>query len=200
MLRMEQEAADSGSGPDVDALVRLRIRSLRQDKGWSLDALARRSNLSPSNLSRIETGQRRIALDQLVPIARALGVSLDQLVESASDDDVVIRPTATEHPGMTLWLLSREPAPGGVVVAKMRFTPDRTPQPGDQRVHPGREWFTVLTGTVELHLGERKLLVPEGHAAEFQTMTPHAMYAYGGEATELLTIFEKGGESSHIEG
>lgn len=62
VLSVEQEA-------DVDGLVRQRIRALRVARGWSLDALAARSHLSPSNLSRIETGSRRIALDQLIPIA-----------------------------------------------------------------------------------------------------------------------------------
>src|SRR5688500_19093034 len=66
---------------DLDALIRQRIRGLRLARGWSLDALAARCFLSPSNLSRIETGHRRIALDQLVPIARALGTTLDELVE-----------------------------------------------------------------------------------------------------------------------
>ena len=69
---------------ELDALVRQRIRGLRVARGWSLDELAARSYLSPSTLSRIETGHRRIALDQLAPIARALGTTLDQLVESAA--------------------------------------------------------------------------------------------------------------------
>jgi transcriptional regulator with XRE-family HTH domain len=73
---------------DLDALVRKRIRGLRMACGWSLDDLAGRCYLSPSTLSRIETGHRRIALDQLAPIARALGTTLDQLVESVDDDDV----------------------------------------------------------------------------------------------------------------
>ncbi|HEV7950525.1 MAG TPA: helix-turn-helix transcriptional regulator, partial [Glaciihabitans sp.] len=64
---------------DLDGLIRRRIKSLRQARGLSLDALAALCFLSPSTLSRIETGHRRIALDQLVPIARALGTTLDQL-------------------------------------------------------------------------------------------------------------------------
>ena len=64
---------------DLDALVRQRIRGLRTSLGWSLDELAARSYLSPSTLSRIETGHRRIALDQLTPIARALGTTRETL-------------------------------------------------------------------------------------------------------------------------
>ena len=84
---------------DLDGLVRQRIRGLRAARGWSLDDLAARCYLSPSTLSRIETGHRRIALDQLAPIARALGTTLDQLVESADDEDVVIRPQRDEGEG-----------------------------------------------------------------------------------------------------
>jgi transcriptional regulator with XRE-family HTH domain len=168
--------------PDLDAVVRQRIRALRLAHGWSLDALASRCALSPSTLSRIETGGRRVALDQLVPIARALGTTLDQLVEPVRDEDVVIRPEAEHMPGVTTWLLSRARAVQGVTVAKMRM---------------GREWFTVLSGTARLMLGERSLLVREGQAAEFSTMVPHAVCAHE-RVVEILTIFDRDGERAHL--
>ncbi|MFC4604155.1 helix-turn-helix domain-containing protein [Rhodococcus kronopolitis] len=183
--------------PDVDALIRQRIRGLRLARGWSLDALATRCFLSPSTLSRIETGHRRIALDQLVPIARALGTTLDQLVESADDQDVVIRPQPEHMRGQTVWLLSREGAMNGVTVAKMRITAERAAGEGRLGVHPGREWFTVLSGTVRLHLGERTLLIEPGEAAEFSTMVPHAICAHDGPV-EILTIFDRDGERAHL--
>lgn len=180
---------------ELDAVVRQRIRGLRLAKGWTLDALAARCFLSPSTLSRIETGHRRVALDQLVPIARALGTTLDQLVEPADDTDVVIRPQPHTAEGMTMWLLSRENSPQGVTVAKMRF--EREQPLDDLRVHPGREWFTVLSGTVRLVLGDRTIIVPEGDAAEFSTMIPHAICADGGPA-EVLSIMDHAGERAHM--
>jgi DNA-binding Xre family transcriptional regulator len=182
--------------PDLDAVVRQRIRALRLAHGWSLDALASRCALSPSTLSRIETGGRRVALDQLVPIARALGTTLDQLVEPVRDEDVVIRPEAEHMPGVTTWLLSRARAVQGVTVAKMRITTKR-PWDGTLGVHPGREWFTVLSGTARLMLGERSLLVREGQAAEFSTMVPHAVCAHE-RVVEILTIFDRDGERAHL--
>jgi len=53
----------------LDAVVRSRLRGLRQALGWTLDQLADRSHLSPSTISRIETGKRAISLDVLVPLA-----------------------------------------------------------------------------------------------------------------------------------
>jgi transcriptional regulator with XRE-family HTH domain len=166
-------------------------------RGWSLDALAARCYLSASTLSRIETGHRRIALDQLVPIARALGTTLDQLVEQAEDEDVVIRPEPEHTRGLTTWLLSREGTPHGVTVAKMRITPERSTGSEQPRVHPGHEWFTVLSGTVRLQLGERTILVQAGDAAEFSTMVPHAIGAHEGPV-EILTIFDHDGERAHL--
>ncbi|HEY0538577.1 MAG TPA: XRE family transcriptional regulator [Actinoallomurus sp.] len=180
---------------DLDALVRKRIRGLRMACGWSLDDLAGRCYLSPSTLSRIETGHRRIALDQLAPIARALGTTLDQLVESVDDDDVVIRPHRDVARGVTTWMLTREP---GVTVAKMRITRPAPPRDAQElRVHPGRDWFTVLSGTITLQLGERTILVETGQAAEFSTMIPHAFGTHDGPA-EVLCILDRDGQRTHL--
>jgi transcriptional regulator with XRE-family HTH domain len=182
---------------DLDAVIRARIRGLRVARGWSLDALASRCGLSASTLSRIETGHRRIAVDQLSPIARALGTSIAQLVELESDDDVVIHPRRNAAHGHTTWLLTREDEPHGLVVAKMRITDRRrSAQPG---VHPGHEWFTVRSGTARLQLGERILLVEEGQSAQFSTMVPHSFGAHDGPV-EILTIFDQEGERAHLSG
>jgi len=184
---------------DLDGLVRQRIRGLRVARGWSLDELAARCYLSPSTLSRIETGHRRIALDQLAPIARALSTTLDQLVETAGDDDVVIRPHRDEARGITTWLLSRESGPAGVTVAKLRITRPAPRRDVDElKVHPGKDWFTVLSGTVVLLLGERTILVDAGEAAEFSTMIPHAFGAHGGPA-EVLCILDHDGQRTHLQ-
>jgi transcriptional regulator with XRE-family HTH domain len=183
---------------DLDGLVRKRIRGLRVARGWSLDDLAARCYLSPSTLSRIETGHRRIALDQLTPIARALGTTLDQLVESVDDDDVVIRPQRDVVRGVTTWMLTREPGPHGISVARMRITRPAPRRGTDKlRVHPGKDWFTVLSGTIVLLLGERTILVEAGQAAEFSTMIPHAFGARDGPA-EVLCIFDHDGQRTHL--
>lgn len=188
VLRMTQE--------DLDAVIRARIRGLRLARGWSLDALAARCHLSPSTLSRIETGGRRIAIDQLVPIAHALGSSLDELVDTADEADVVIRPRRNAAHGLTVWLLSRPDGPQGLTVAKMRLT--RRRPDGPLRVHPGHDWFTVLSGTVRLYLGERVIRVEAGQAAQFTTMTPHAICADSGPA-EILTILDHLGRDAHMD-
>ncbi|GAB3247115.1 helix-turn-helix domain-containing protein [Kineosporia babensis] len=182
----------------VDRLVRARIRGLRLAKGWSLDDLAARCFLSPSTLSRIETGHRRIGLDQLTAIAQALGATLDELVESSGDEDVVIRPQHDEARGRTYWMLNRADGPNGFTVARIRIT-QRAPRGADaQKVHPGRDWFTVLSGTIELLLGEREVIVEAGNAAAFSTMVPHAFGALDGPA-EILAVLDHDGRRTHLD-
>jgi transcriptional regulator with XRE-family HTH domain len=177
---------------DIDALVRARLRALRTTRGWSLDALAAAANLSASTISRVETGKRAISLDVLVPLARALQVDLDGLLSVADHDDVVIRPVPSTSPSRTTWLLSR---PTGTTHAlKIRLEP--TDEPPQQAVHPGHDWFFVLSGRVRLRLGDREILVQAGEAAEFETMTPHGFEA-DGEPAEVIMIFDRDGQRAH---
>ncbi|APT83017.1 helix-turn-helix domain-containing protein [Corynebacterium ammoniagenes] len=180
---------------DTELIVRQRIRGLRLARNWSLDTLARRCEISTSTLSRIETGRQRISLDLLVTIAQALGTSLDQLVEPEGNDDVVIRPEPESLGGVTFWLLSRERDRRGVTIGKMRITEDRDEL--EPAVHPGSEWFTVLSGVIRLTLGTRTIMVTPGQAVEFSTMTPHLLEAHLGPA-EILTIFDHEGEKAHL--
>ena len=179
----------------IEEVVRTRLRSLRTTLGMTLDELAERTNLSPSTISRIETGKRTISLDVLVPLASALQVDLDTLLDVDHDDDVVIRPAPTTDGGRTTWMLSRPT--GSTIALKMRLEP--TPHRPQQRVHPGHDWFFVLEGTVCLSLGDRDILVHAGEAAEFATMTPHAIAAIDAPA-ELVMIFDRDGHRAHVHG
>ena len=178
---------------EIEHVVRTRLRSLRNTLGLSLDELAARTNVSPSTISRVETGKRTISLDILVPLARALQVDLDALLDVRSDDDVVIRPTPNSSGERTTWMLSRPT--GSTIAVKMRLEPIR--RMAEQRVHPGHDWFFVLKGRVRLLLGEREITIEAGEAAEFATMTPHAFAAIDGPA-ELVMIFDRDGQRAHV--
>jgi transcriptional regulator with XRE-family HTH domain len=178
---------------DIERVVRTRLRSLRTTLGLSLDELAARTNLSPSTISRVETGKRTISLDVLLPLARCLQVDLDALLDVRGNDDVVIRPAPNSSRERTTWMLNRPT--GSTVVIKMRLEPARIVP--EQRVHPGHDWFFVTEGRVRLWLGGREITVETGEAAEFATMTPHAFGAIGGPA-ELIMIFDRDGQRAHV--
>ncbi|ART74092.1 XRE family transcriptional regulator [Mycobacterium dioxanotrophicus] len=177
---------------DLDSLVRKRIRALRVAQGWSLDELATRARISPSSLSRIETGSRRLALDQLVTLARALDTSLDHLVETETDD-VISHPTIDAAHGIMRWPIK---ANAGMTVMRARMTNPPPENPARMRAHPGQEWLVVLSGTAVLMLGHRRLRVETNEAAEFPTMLPHAIGAEGGPC-EILGIFDRDARRAH---
>ncbi|MFH8795950.1 helix-turn-helix domain-containing protein [Streptomyces sp. NPDC017941] len=180
---------------ELDSLVRKRIRALRVAQGWSLEELAVRAGLSQSTLSRIENGQRRLALDQLVTLARALDTTLDQLVETAADD-VVYHPVVDTAHGLMRWPVRAEP---GMTVVRRHMTDPPPDDPSRMRAHPGREWLVVLSGTATLLLGNRRLRVETDQAAEFPTMLPHAIGAEGGPC-EILGIFDRDARRGHERG
>lgn len=62
------------------------IRSLREQRGYTLQELARRANLSVSYLSEIERGSKRPSLKTIEKIAGALNVAKTQLLEGDAAD------------------------------------------------------------------------------------------------------------------
>ncbi|OXM60422.1 MULTISPECIES: helix-turn-helix transcriptional regulator [Amycolatopsis] len=177
----------------LDGLVRKRIRALRVAQGLSLEELAKRVHLGQSSLSRIENGQRRLALDQLVALARALDTTLDQLVENAVDD-VIISPMNHGARGLS-WPMKSDP---GMTVMRRRLTEPPPDNPARMRAHPGREWLLVLSGTATLVLGDARFRVETNRAAEFPTMTPHAIGAEG-RPCEVLFIYDRDARRGHRE-
>ena len=183
------------SGTRLHDVARHRIRSLREARGWTLNDLAQRSQIGASTLSRLETGQRKLTLEHISDLARALLTTADALISTDDTDDVVIHPAPTNYgDGSVHWPLTRGNESSDRVVTKMLIpAADRAPEP---QVHPGREWFYVIDGTARLVLGDRQFLVETGRAAEFDTMTPHCTSGYGGPA-EILIIFDHHGERVH---
>ena len=178
-----------------DEQIRLRLRALREERGLSLDALAAAAGMSPSMLSRLETGKRRLAVDHLAPLARALGTSVDALLAPAPQGDPRVRRRSRTVGGMKVVPLSREGAGGGPRAYHLTL-PERPGEP-QMRTHEGHEWLYVLSGRVRLVLGDDDLVLEPGEAAEFSTWTPHWISGAGGPA-EVLVLMGHQGERAHL--
>ena len=149
--------------------------------------------MAPSTLSRLETGKRRLAVDHLAPLARALGTSVDALLAPEPRGDPRVRRRARTVDGMRVVPLSREGASGPR--AYHMTLPERNAP--DARSHEGHEWLYVLSGRVRLVLGDENVLLAPGEAAEFSTWTPHSMSGVGGPA-EVLVLMGHHGERAHL--
>lgn len=172
--------------------VGVRLRAFRQARGWTLDDLASQAGMSPSTLSRLESGKRQASLELLLPLTRRLGIRIDDLVHPEVPDPRVRRP-AIQRDGMIIAPLAPEGSP--ILTYKITYPPVAT-LPA-LRVHDGYEWLYVLAGRLRLRLGDQDLTLGRGEAAEFDTRTPHAMSAAGGRAAQVLSIFNEAGARMH---
>ena len=174
-----------------------RLKRLRQGRDITLTDLAAETGISASTLSRLESGLRRPTLEQLLPLARAYGVTLDELVDAppTGDPRVHLRPIPS-HDGRTILPLSRRP--GGIQAYKFVIPAGRDDDEPELRTHEGYDWVFVLNGRLRLVLGEHDLVLEPGEAAEFDTRTPHWFGATGSGPVEFLSLIGKQGERAHL--
>jgi transcriptional regulator with XRE-family HTH domain len=182
---------------DLDAVlgaVGPRLRALRRQRDVTLAALAEATGISVSTLSRLESGQRRPTLELLLPLARAHGVQIDELVGAPPTGDPRVHMRPIRRGDETLIPLTKRA--GGVQAYKL-ILPHRGAVP-DPRVHEGYEWLYVLDGRLRLVLGDQDLVLHPGEAAEFDTRVPHWFGSATERPVELLTLFGRQGERAHV--
>jgi transcriptional regulator with XRE-family HTH domain len=181
---------------NVLAAVGPRLRALRQRRDMTLADLSAATSISVSTLSRLESGQRRPNLELLLPLARAHGVPLDELIGEPATDDPRIHARPLRRNGMTFLPLTRRP--NGLQAFKVVIPTGGAQRKPDRQVHEGYEWLYVLSGQVRLVLGEHDLVLRPGEAAEFDTRVPHWFDRLGSEPVELLVLFGPQGERMHV--
>ena len=69
---------------DPKIVVGNNIRRLRRDIGWSQEKLADTCGLHRTYIGAVERGERNVSLENIVEIARALGVRPAKLMEDVS--------------------------------------------------------------------------------------------------------------------
>ncbi|TQM78613.1 XRE family transcriptional regulator [Saccharothrix saharensis] len=174
-----------------------RLKHLRLRREITLTELADETGISASTLSRLESGLRRPTLEQLLPLARFHGVTLDDLVGAppTGDPRINLRPIPCDD-GSTILPLTRRP--GGIQAYKFVLPAGEDDRRPDLRTHEGYDWVFVLNGTLRLVLGEHDLLLKPGEAAEFDTRTPHWFGATSSGPVEFLSLVGRQGERAHV--
>ena len=68
---------------EIDARIANRLKSLRLEKGWSLEELANRSDVSRASLSRLEKGDVSPTTETLARLCSAHGLTMTRLISEA---------------------------------------------------------------------------------------------------------------------
>jgi transcriptional regulator with XRE-family HTH domain len=195
----------AAAGPDAAADIArtldgvgARLRDIRTRRGLTLAEVARRTGASVSTVSRLESGRRRATLELLLPLAGVYRVPLDELVGAPRSGDPRIHPRPVRRAGRVYLPLSGRAL--GVEACKVVMPPRRAGERVVPRTHAGWEWAYVLSGTLELHLGDDVLTIGAGEAVEFDTSRPHWLGSAGDEPVELLSLFDADGHRIHVSG
>ncbi len=189
--------ATTPADPDAGLLC-AKLRQLRADQGWSLDALSMSSGVSRSMLSQIERGRANPTLAVAVRIARAYGLSLAELVEEPTrksgiqviraDDRAHVFRSDSQCQIRTLSPLNLE--------KDVEFYEVVLKQKGELRsaahFSGAREFLTVEKGTIRLESGGDQCEVNAGDSASYRADIDHALTNIGkSEAVVFLVVIYK---------
>ncbi|MEB3372223.1 helix-turn-helix domain-containing protein [Saccharopolyspora mangrovi] len=173
-----------------------RLRALRRQRETTLADLSNATGISVSTLSRLESGSRKPTLELLLLLAKAHGVTLDELVDAPPTGDPRLHLRPIKRGGMTMLPLTRRA--GGIQAYKLIIPASaRRGEPVPQ-THEGYEWLYVLNGRLRMILGEHDLVLSPGEAAEFDTRVPHWFGPADDQTVEFLSLFGKQGERAHL--
>jgi transcriptional regulator with XRE-family HTH domain len=182
-------------GP-ADAISRhlgTRVKRLRTERGWSLEALANASGVSRSMLSQIEREQANPTLAVTLRIARAFGMMLGELLEMPhatssvtviraedrayhyrSEKNCRIRTLSPLHLEKDVEFYEVQLQPGGALRSAPHF-------------EGTREFLTVQKGQVRIESAADSDTLDPGDSASYRADVPHAIVNVGrGEAILFL--------------
>src|SRR3954454_8885759 len=170
-----------------------RLRRLRERRELTLTAVAGKTGISKSTLSRLESGQRKPSLELLLPLADVYHLPLDELVGAPAVGDPRVRTRPRTRNGRLVFPLTQNP--GDMAVWKVVIPPERERK---LRTHEGYEWLYVLSGEMRLILGEHDVSMHPVEVAEFDTRVPHWFGAAGDEPVEILSVHGSQGQRMHV--
>jgi len=170
------------------------LKSIRSERGWSLDQTAARTGVSKAMLGQIERGESAPTVATLWKIATGLGVPMTALLEEdrGSDDVLLLRDAAElrvrpAQEGMQRALIFPYEARFGFELYELTFAPgfESISEPHDTGVV---EHITVQHGEVELLVEEEWRLLRQGQALRFPADRRHGYRNPTGEEAVVMDL------------
>lgn len=180
------------------------VRRLRMERGWTLRELSKRSNISQSALSRVETGQNALSFDRAHALAHALGADFSQFLRHMGWPDPG-KNAASQFKG---WRSYTPHGRGNHVVQSnadyewvcgdflyrklvagiVRVTARSLAEHGPMVTHPGEEFVYVIEGPVIFATaGFAEVTLQTGDCMQFDSSIPHAWFS--GPEKEARVLF-----------
>lgn len=179
---------------DADANIGGRIRELRKAQGRTLADVAAAIGISVSYLSQIERDVSRLPIGVLKQIADALGVHMNWFFHHGHDGptderDVIVRAANRRTLtftglGITEELLSPNLAgPLELLISTIHPGAD-----SEFYAHDGAEAGMVISGSLQLWIGERHFTLAPGDSFAFVSTEAHRCANHGSEPVRVLWV------------
>ena len=183
----EREHETTDEGAVVRVAVADNMRRVRLARGLSLRELATQTGLSKASLSQIEREIANPTVSTLTRIAVALDISFSELTRSPQTEPLVIRAADRSDNTTGARLLFS-------MMERHRFdVSEGFLNAGDGGVMSdhGRgsiEYGYVVTGTVELTVGEQTFSLGAGDAVQFSAARQHIYRSLDAQSTILTVV------------
>jgi transcriptional regulator with XRE-family HTH domain len=194
------EISETASEPlDDDQRIAAWIRTFRLRRNLTLTQLSELSGVSIGHLSRLENGTRTPTVRLLLQLARALGVSVGELVGETPDQNTVyvsrgVDRRTIETGDTSLQSLS-DPALRWLQAVELCLLPGRVGEPAS---HGGEEWIYVLAGAIEVDVNGTTSSLAVGDTIHFRADVPHALRNPDDEGATVLVVNSMESPTMHL--
>jgi transcriptional regulator with XRE-family HTH domain len=158
-----------------------KVKQLRQQAGYSLQALGERADVSAATIHKIEQSGMVPTITTLLKISSALGQPIGYFVEEGEDDDhpTVLtkpdqrKPIYTSHAGIDLGGITGPYGEFLVAAAIATIAPGAS-SGKKPMTHAGEELVYILSGQFEFEVNGVTHTLNPSDALHFRTQQPHS--------------------------
>jgi transcriptional regulator with XRE-family HTH domain len=173
-----------------DGALGARIRAARLRRDVSVGELAAAAGVSKSLVSQIERGLAAPSIDTVRRLASALQVPVFSLFLEEPDNGMVVRRAQrrmVRYPGSRATREILSPSLNGrMVLLWVTFPPGEDEH--EPVRHVGEESVVVVRGTLEVEIGDQRVVLEVGDSMTFDPDAPHTFRNPGDDVTEILTV------------
>jgi transcriptional regulator with XRE-family HTH domain len=173
----------------------IRLKLLRKQGGWTLEALAEKAGLTKSYLSKVERGVCVPSIAVALKLSKALNVDVEQLFSAINNRELVCITRADERGSLGDPALGQHRAYESIALAMAakKLMPFMLYPPEDFAdsafvEHEGEEFLFVHQGVVEIEFPTETVQLSAGDSLYFNALIPHRTRSVGEMQAQMLVV------------
>lgn len=181
-----------------------RIKNTREIFGFSVEEMARKTDVSPEEYAEYESGKRDFSFTFIYKCAKCFNVDPTELLQGTSPTLSsynltrkggglpITRLTGNVYKNLASMFKNKVAEPFWV---KIPYKENDTMK---MSTHAGQEFDIVIKGTLKANIGGNEEILHEGDSIYYNSTEPHGLMPVGGEDVEIYAIVMNAGENADI--